>query len=65
MRTVPLKSTRCCGQQKSHTFVVPPLAGKSARTGPFLQVASVLLNVQQSQEKSCSHQYVQRTTGFK
>lgn len=43
MRTIPLESTRCCGQHKSHTFVVPPLAGESARTGPFLQEAGVLL----------------------
>lgn len=51
MRTVRLKSTHCRSQHKSCAFYVMPLAGKSARSGPFFQEAAALLNFQQSQEK--------------
>lgn len=51
MRTVPLKSTYCRSQHKSHRFYVTPLASKSARAGLFLQEATALLNFQQSQKK--------------
>lgn len=55
VRTVPLKSTHCCSQHKSRTFCVTPLATKSACSKPFFQEAAALLNLQQSQEKGCSH----------